>query len=104
MTTVPSQSLRHAVFVGACIAFMHSAPAFAQGNASNPTNAGKIDTIEQKATTGTAPKDMGSTGWTGPHRGEQTGTTDSAAGQPLMATGVDLKGPPRRFSPSETPE
>ena len=29
---------------------------------------------------------------------------DPAADQPEMATGVDLKGPPHRFAPAQTPE
>jgi hypothetical protein len=29
---------------------------------------------------------------------------DAAADQPEMATGADLKGPPMRFAPTETPE
>lgn len=95
---------RHLLLVCACSVFLHGAPAFAQ---SAPPDATKVESpavTQDKATTGTAPKDMGSTGWTGPHKGEQTGTEDNAAGQPLTATGADLKGPPRRFSPSQTPE
>jgi hypothetical protein len=29
---------------------------------------------------------------------------DAAQNQPLMATGLDLKGPPRQFSAAQTPE
>jgi len=75
---------------------------------------------------GTAPEHKGNTGWTGgsrdqpsqngPDAGSQStaiGTTgqgsrnsdpEAAANQPLMATGVDLKGPPRRFPANQTPE
>lgn len=60
--------------------------------------------VAQSSTQGTSPDNMGSTGWTGPHKGEKTGDGKRTEGQPLMATGRDLKGPPKRFSPSETPE
>jgi len=32
------------------------------------------------------------------------GLAASAADQPEMATGLDLRGPPRRFAPGQTPE
>ncbi len=62
-----------------------------------------------------SPKDKGSTGWTGGTRDQEkrgvgsralTGNDaqDLAADQPEMATGVDLKGPPHRFAPAQTPE
>ncbi len=62
-----------------------------------------------------SPKDRGSTGWNGgsPNQNKQsvgsralTGNDaqDPAADQPEMATGVDLKGPPQRFAPGQTPE
>ncbi len=54
---------------------------------------------------GTAPEGRESTGWTGSNRGP-TGTAnpESAANQPFMATGVDLKGPPQQFPAGQTPE
>ena len=75
---------------------------------------------------GTSPQNRGSTGWTGAH--PQTGGTtldqspskpkgDATTGQsptvhdefeakdqPEVATGEDLKGAPRQFPPSKTPE
>jgi hypothetical protein len=33
-----------------------------------------------------------------------TGNPESAANQPFMATGVDLKGPPQQFPAGQTPE
>jgi len=75
---------------------------------------------------GTSPQNRGSTGWTGAH--PQTGgaildqspnkpkgdaTTgqnptvhdeSEAKDQPEVGTGEDLKGPPRQFPPSKTPE
>src|SRR4249920_3442352 len=52
-------------------------------------------------------RETGTTGWSGRNRGAGTtntgrGTAPSglAADQPEMATGVDLKGPPKRFLPS----
>ena len=67
---------------------------------------------------GTAPENMGSTGWTGGTGGSHIGTSNSqttgsaprnessdpAADQPEMATGEDLKGPPTRFPANKTPE
>ena len=68
---------------------------------------------------GTEPQNKGSTGWTGGHpdiggstnapqqtTGQESSDADAkaAAGQPLTATGEDLKGPPKRFAPSKTPE
>src|SRR5262249_22800806 len=61
-------------------------------------------------------RERGSTGWTGGSR-DQTKTKpgvgsraltgqdqERAAGQPEMATGVDLKGPPVRLPSAKTPE
>lgn len=69
---------------------------------------------------GTAPEHKGNTGWTGgsqdqPSQKKSSETTGQsqkvevhdealAKDQPLMATGEDLNGPPRRFAPSKTPE
>ncbi|WP_137046144.1 hypothetical protein [Pseudolabrys sp. FHR47] len=81
---------------------------------------------------GTKPENMGSTGWTGGTGGSHIGTSntlteqgdaskgttgaasddtktlspnsEAAKDQPLMATGVDLKGPPTRFPANQTPE
>ena len=81
---------------------------------------------------GTDPDNMGSTGWTGGTGGSHIGTSntltkdgtatsgsaspdtkspaemakdgESAKGQPLMATGLDLKGEPTRFPANKTPE
>jgi hypothetical protein len=103
VTTRIMQLTRQIALVGACSVFLIGAPAFAQSTPDH-TKGGPSAPMQEKATTGTAPKDMGSTGWTGPHKGERTGTEDGAATQPLTATGVDLKGAPRRFAPSETPE
>jgi hypothetical protein len=55
--------------------------------------------------TGAAPDGMGSTGWTGGNRVPSgTGNPEAAANQPLMASGVDLKGPPQQFPAGQTPE
>ncbi len=74
---------------------------------------------------GTSPQNRGSTGWTGaapetggatvdqkPNGGPGATTGQSttvhdeskAKDQPELATGEDLKGPPRQFPPSKTPE
>jgi len=55
----------------------------------------------------------GATGWSGGAKDQVNQTTgqkvevhDDAAAktQPVIATGVDLKGPPRQLAPSKTPE
>ena len=57
----------------------------------------------------------GVTGWTGAVKEQKqtgadvgsralTGPQERAADQPEMATGADLKGPPMRFAPADTPE
>ena len=75
---------------------------------------------------GDEPQNKGSTGWTGAHpetggatsdKGTQGNPKDATTGQavqvhddalaktqPLTATGEDLKGPPKQFAPSKTPE
>jgi len=81
---------------------------------------------------GNSPQNRGSTGWTGAHpetggetlnqdqnrpKGEQGNPIDATTGQnvtvhdqleakdqPPIATGEDLKGPPRQLAPSKTPE
>lgn len=62
---------------------------------------------------GTAPEGKGSTGWTGGARDQNSQTTgqgtsaqeaEAAKDQPSMATGEDLKGPPKKFPPNQTPE
>ncbi len=83
---------------------------------------------------GTKPENMGSTGWTGggshigtsnsltddgtatkgtaattgsganPATNDSTPNSEAAKDQPLMATGVDLKGEPTRFPANKTPE
>jgi hypothetical protein len=90
---------------------------FAQDN-TPPANS-----VENPATTpqhssgsGTAPENMGATGWNGGSRGQTkdsattTGQTtpaqdaEAAKDQPEMASGEDLKGPPEKFPPNKTPE
>jgi hypothetical protein len=54
---------------------------------------------------GTAAEGRGSTGWTGGNRGPTGAVNPEAAkGQPFMASGLDLKGPPQQFPPGQTPE
>lgn len=83
------------------------AATFAQENPTPPANT--PDHSE-----GTKPHNRGSTGWGGgarePEGKQATGSISSApkpgeaAGQPPMASGVDLKGPPQQFPPNKTPE
>jgi hypothetical protein len=89
-------------------------------------------TLATAQSSGTAPSDKGSTGWSGGSRdlpgqtgldgktqnkpSETTGQNsadpsvlaahdaESAKTQPLMAEGLDLKGPPRQFPANKTPE
>lgn len=90
------------------------------------------NTPQNGSSAGTKPENMGSTGWTGGTGGSHIGTSntlteqgaaskgttgaassdpkdltpnsEAAKDQPLMATGVDLKGPPTRFPANQTPE
>jgi len=75
-------------------------PAAGSGNAATPSN---------------SPEERGTTGWKGGAREQEKDATpgagvqkksdeELAADQPLMATGVDLNGPPMRFPPNKTPE
>jgi hypothetical protein len=83
------ESLRVLPLVTGAIMMAATITASAQGNANS----------------GTAPEGMGSTGWTGGNRGQTgTGNPEAAKDQPFMATGVDLKGPPRQFPAGQTPE
>jgi hypothetical protein len=90
---------------------------FAQNN-TPPANSveNPANTPQHGTGTGTAPENMGATGWTGGSRGQTkdpattTGQANSdrdaeaAKDQPAMATGEDLKGPPKQFPPDKTPE
>jgi hypothetical protein len=90
---------------------------FAQNN-TPPANAveNPSNTPQHSSGSGTAPENMGATGWTGGSRGQThdsattTGQgggerdTEAAKDQPVMATGEDLKGPPAQFPPNKTPE
>ena len=81
------------------------------------TNTAPANLVENPSTTpqhssgsGTAPENMGATGWTGGSRGQATGQAGSssdgeaAKDQPAMATGEDLKGPAKQFPANKTPE
>lgn len=84
---------------------------FAQNNTppansvENPSN-----TPQHSSGSGTAPENMGATGWTGGSRGQTTGQgsstqdAEAAKDQPVEATGEDLKGPPTQFPANKTPE
>jgi hypothetical protein len=90
---------------------------FAQNN-TPPANAveNPSNTTQNNSGSGTAPENMGATGWTGGSRGQthDSATTtgqgssaqDTEAGkdQPVEASGEDLKGPPQQFPPNKTPE
>jgi hypothetical protein len=90
---------------------------FAQNN-TPPANAveNPSNTPQHSSGSGTAPENMGATGWTGGSRGQtqDSATTtgqgnsardaEAAKDQPAMATGEDLKGPPAQFPPNKTPE
>ena len=84
---------------------------FAQNN-TPPANAveNPSNTTQHNSGSGTAPENMGATGWTGGSRGETSGQTspaqdaEAAKDQPVEASGRDLKGPPQQFPPNKTPE
>jgi len=91
-----------------------------QPNAQTQPSESKDHTPQNGSAEGTKPENMGSTGWTGGTGGSHIGTsnsatsgssgadsginTEAAKGQPLTATGEDLKGPAVRFAPNKTPE
>ena len=90
---------------------------FAQNN-TPPANAveNPSNTPQHSSGSGTAPENMGATGWTGGSRGQthdsatttgQGGSaqdTEAAKDQPVEASGQDLKGPPQQFPANKTPE
>jgi hypothetical protein len=106
-------SLLPLVAAALMVAATHS---FAQNTAPPANSVEQPSNTPQHSTgTGTAPENMGATGWTGGSRGQtkdsattsgQSSAQDSEAakGQPAMATGEDLKGPPTRFPANKTPE
>lgn len=85
---------------------------FAQNTATPPGGAPEPSAAAPKAsgTPDHPQKEYGAHGWTGGNRGSgsvttgQSSSSDPAAQQPEMATGADLKGPPKQFTPAETPE
>ncbi len=100
------------------VTIMVSAPvSFAQNN-TPPANSVEdpATTPQHGSGTGTSPENMGATGWNGGSRGQThnsvttTGQgsgaqdTEAAKDQPAMATGEDLKGPPKQFPANKTPE
>jgi hypothetical protein len=102
----------------AAAAIVSATGSFAQNN-TPPANSveNPATTPQHNSGTGTAPENMGATGWTGGSRGQTqdsattTGQGNNAAqdaaaakDQPAMATGEDLKGPPKQFPPNKTPE
>jgi len=98
--------LAAALLVAPGTAIAQNAPAETSGSAAENPSA-----IPQSSHTGTTPEGMGSTGWSGPHRGQtekdkshDAGDRAAATSQPYMATGEDLKGPPTQFAPAKTPE
>jgi hypothetical protein len=90
---------------------------FAQNN-TPPANAveNPSNTPQHSSGSGTAPENMGATGWTGGSRGQTHDSattageggsardTEAAKDQPVMATGEDLKGQPTQFPANKTPE
>jgi len=103
-------------FVAALMVCVAIAPALTEEHPQPPANA-----MERPAATpdpdssGTSPDGAGSTGWTGGSRAQSkpgvgsrglagAEAREGAADQTLMATGVDLNGPPTRFSAPDTPE
>ena len=92
------------------VALVHSwTPSSAQQNA---------DKTQAGSNSGTAPENLGTSGWTGGSRGQtKDGATttgqssrpnnddpEAAKNQPSMATGEDLKGLPTQFPANKTPE
>lgn len=67
---------------------------------------------QQPNAKGAKPEGMGASGWSGPHRGETTGSapttpyvpSPSKDTQPPVVTGEDLQGQPKAFPSNKTPE
>ncbi len=85
-----------------------SAPAFAQ-NTDNPPLQERPAALQNGDAHG--PETMGTTGWSGPHRGATSHPTaagptqsDSLDKQPPVATGEDLEGPAKAFPSNKAPE
>lgn len=99
--------MRLAALIAASVLTFASALALAQENPTPPANT-------PNHSEGTKPDNRGSTGWGGgakePEGKETTGSISAspkpgdASGQPPLASGVDLKGPPQQFPPNQTPE
>jgi hypothetical protein len=101
----------------ACALMVSATVSVAQNN-TPPANAAEdaSHTPQHSSGSGTAPENMGATGWSGGSRGQTkdsattTGQTtpaqdaEAAKDQPAMASGEDLKGPPEKFPPNKTPE
>lgn len=95
----------------ALIVSLAATAAIAQQQQPRETTPAQTDSHSE----GTAPGNMGTSGWTGGTGGSHIGTSNAhttgaatpaspEADQPEMATGVDLKGPPTRFPANKTPE
>ena len=88
-----------------------SVPALAQtSNDPKPMQENPASLTQQNNST-QGPEQMGTTGWSGPHRGPTSDGTvaaptpsDSPDKQPMVATGEDLKGPPKAFPSNKAPE
>jgi hypothetical protein len=76
------------------------------------------NTTKQRSNSGTAPENMGASGWTGGRKDATPQAETSGAGpgdvhsetpgninnDSVYATGTDLKGPPAQFPANQTPE
>ena len=87
-----------------------TSPAFAQ-SADTPQMQQKPAALSGPNSTTAGPQSMGTTGWSGPHRGPASDTTnaaptpsDSPDKQPPVGTGADLQGPPKAFPSNKAPE
>jgi hypothetical protein len=86
-------------------------PAFAQtSNNPQPMQESPASLSQQNNST-QGPEQMGTTGWSGPHRGPTSDSTaaaptpsDSQDKQPAVATGADLNGPAKAFPSNKAPE
>lgn len=105
----------HGALVAMALTVAFASPSVAQNSAAPPGQPAHPEqsTTPQANDAGTRPEGLGSTGWGGGSRGQSKPSTAgsargadeaSAADQPLMATGVDLNGPPTRFPANKTPE
>jgi hypothetical protein len=112
-------AMKHAWAMSLAAGLLLVATGIATAQAPNaPATEHPSNTTKQRSNSGTAPENMGASGWTGGRKDAtpQAETTGSGPGDArsetpgninndsVYATGTDLKGPPAQFPATQTPE